>query len=100
MAMSTLRAPSASDESRTLGAGLTAERVPPAPCAAITIATRASRETGTPTQSGDHHGNEGGADGRGQGGQRRAWAGPTVERLAHLTSRRHRGRERIKCLFS
>lgn len=45
MATSTPRDPPASDESCTLGAGLTAERVPPAPCAAITIATRASRET-------------------------------------------------------
>ena len=87
MATSTPRDPPAFDESRTLGAGLTAEKVPPAPCAAITIATRASRETPgrrpkaaitMATRAGELMGVVGAA----RGG---AWAGLTVERLVHLT---------------
>lgn len=68
MATSTPRAPSAR---RILdaGAGLTAERVPPAPCAAITIATRASRRLGRRPRAAITMATRAGADGRGQGGR-------------------------------
>ena len=88
-----------------LGAGLTAERVPPAPRAAVTIATKASRELrdADPERRASWQRGRRPAGGRWWAGSGRpgwAWAGLTVERLALLTSRRHRGREEMKCFFS